>query len=125
MSDVCERHIEQQANVRVVEGVIDVAPLLAVAHQTICSEQTQVVRAGSFREPRHCGKVADTELSSFQKGKDQPDATGIGENTKDLGHLLKDLGPWKPLEHMNDPLRLHAGDLAASKQSDRGALFDR
>jgi hypothetical protein len=43
MGDVLQAYVEQEPDVRIIEGVVDVSPLLPVADQAARPEQAKVV----------------------------------------------------------------------------------
>src|SRR5438132_10382042 len=59
VTHVLEADIEQETDVGIVERVIDVSTLLAIADETARAEQAEVVGAGSLRQAGDGGKVTD------------------------------------------------------------------
>src|SRR5262245_26104784 len=78
VADVLQADLEQQSNVRVVERVVDVAPLLAVAHEPARAQQAQVVRARRLRETGHRSEVADAQFPGLEQRRDQAHPARIG-----------------------------------------------
>lgn len=89
MSDVLEPYIEQEPDVRIVEGVVDVPPLLPVANEPARPEQAEVVRAGGLRKAGYRREIADAELARLEQRGDQPHPARIGENAERLGEVLE------------------------------------
>lgn len=87
MRDVLERHVEQEADVVVVERVVDVEALLAVAHEALGAKEPQVVGASRLREPGYLGQVADAELVRLEQGRNQAQPAGVGEQPEGLREI--------------------------------------
>ena len=87
MAHVLQGHVEEHANVLVVQGVVDVSPLLAVAHEPLTAKQAKVMRARRLGEAGDIGQVAHAELVSLEQCGDQPQAPGVGQQPERLGEL--------------------------------------
>ena len=111
--DVLQADVEQQPDMGVVERVVDVSALLAVANEPARAQQPQVVRAGSLRQSGDCRQVADAQLAGLEQRRDQPHATGIGEHAEGLGQVLEHLLGGESFEYRLDALGLDAFDRAA------------
>ena len=85
--EVLKADIEQEPDVGIVERVVDVSPLLSVAHQPRRAQQPQVVRASCLGKAGDGGQVADAQLT-FQQGDDQPYAARVGEHAERLRESL-------------------------------------
>ena len=75
---------------RVVEGVVHVASLLAVADEVARAKEAKIVRTRCLRQASHRREIADAELSGLEQRKDEPYAAGVGEDAERLGEPLRD-----------------------------------
>jgi hypothetical protein len=116
MTHVLQADVEEQANVGVIERVVDVSALLAVSDEPARPKQTQVVRARSLRKARDGGEVANTQLTRFQQGRDQSDPARVRENTERLRKILKHGLAWEPFQNGLNAFRLDALDRATVKR---------
>lgn len=118
MCDVLERDVEQEPDVAIVERVVDVSALLAIADEAARAQEAQVVRAGRLRQPGRCGEIADTELSAFEKSDDQANAARIGEDAEGLGERLARAVVGQRRNDVGDALGVDALDLATVERDD-------
>lgn len=105
---------------RVVERVVDVPPLLAIADKPARTKQSQVVRAGRLAESGDRGEITDTQLTCLEKRRNQPDSSRVGEHLEGLRHILKDLRRRKARKDRGNPFRLDTRDFTAVERRDRG-----
>ena len=102
----------------IVKRVVDVAPLLPVAHQPLRAQEPEVVRARCLGETGRVGEVTDAELVGLEQGGDQTKPTGIGQQPERLGEIERrrfrqgGLNLFEPLRR--DPVRLADLELDSS-----------
>lgn len=113
MSDVLKANIEEQTDVRVVERVVDIPPLLAVPDKPARAKEPQVVADGGLREASDCREIADTELAGLEQGRDEAYAPRIRQDPEGLGEILKDSRFGQPLESRSHAFGIDALDFAS------------
>lgn len=116
--DVLERDVEQESDVRVVEGVVDVSALLAIPDEAARAQEAQVVRAGRLGQSGRSGEIADAELSAFEESDDQANTARIGKDAERLRKLLARAVVGQGRNDVGDPLGIDALDLAAIERDD-------
>lgn len=96
MRHVCASDVEEHADVVVVEGVVHVSSVLAVADEPLGAQEPEVVRARGLREACHVGQIADAQLAGFEERGDQAEAARVGEQPERLGkverHAFRECG---------------------------------
>jgi hypothetical protein len=119
VGDVLEADIEKESDVHVVERVVDVAPLSAIANESMRAEKTHVVTHRSLREAADRGEITDAKLTGLQEGRDQPHPARIGQHPKRLGQIVEDLLLGQTFEDGSNTLGVYALDLAQIGRCDR------
>jgi hypothetical protein len=119
VGDVLEADIEQQPNVRVVERVVDVSPLLSVANETLRAEEAHVVADRGPGEVADRGQVADAELTGLEECRDQAQPARVGQDAKRLGEVLENVLVGQSFEHRGYAVGVDALDLAAVERRHR------
>lgn len=88
MSQVLQGEAEEQADVGVVERVVDHPASSAVADDPGCPQKSQRVGHRGLRDPDRLGEVAHAELTCLEQGVQEPRARRVGEELELVGHPL-------------------------------------
>lgn len=105
---------------RVVKGVVNVPPLLAVADKPARTEQAKIVGARRLRKASDRGQITDAQLARLEQCGDQTDSPGVRENAERLSQALEDLIARQPIQNRLHALRLDTFDSTAIKRRDFG-----
>lgn len=88
MAQMLEAHVQEEADVGIVEGVEDVTATSAVAHDPARAQEAEVMRAGGLAQPGDGGKIADAQLATLQESDDQADPPRVGQDLERLSQFL-------------------------------------
>lgn len=110
MAEVFGGEIEQDADVGVVQAVVDHAPGAAIADDASRAQQAQGMGHGGLRCLDSGSQIAHAQLAHLGQGIEEPDSGGITEETEQLGEPLRLLRRQQAPTSGGDPLRVEGGD---------------
>ena len=86
MFHVIQAQTVQPGYVVIVKGVVDLAAILAAAHEVKLAQAAQLMRNGRFGHVEVCSEISDIQFP-FEKEGDDPQARWVAEGAEQVSKM--------------------------------------